>query len=310
MTTITFCVIIGVMDENEILLEIIRSLFGQEKHYYASKGQISVNCPYCDDGKNKGNLEINIHEHVYKCWACSEYNGTHGVLGKLIDIFGTKNQKKTYDLFKPDEHKTKQVEYKKLKLPKEFISIKDANPLHIPHKEVLKYIKTRGITDEMVEKYNIGFATDGEYGGRIIIPSYGLDDEINYFVSRAWFKTKNKYKNPEYPKETIIFNEKLIKWDEPIYLCEGAIDGFFTPNSVVLLGKVLSDLLFNTIYDKATSDVIICLDADAWKDAQKLYNQLNGGRLRGRVKILKLPKDSDIADLRGKIDDYFYEMSY
>ena len=49
---------------------------------------------------------------------------------------------------------------------------------------------------------------------------------------------------------------------------------------------------------------------DAWKDAQKLYNQLNGGKLRGRVKILKLPKDSDIADLKGKIDDYYYEMSY
>ncbi|CAB4129704.1 DNA primase [uncultured Caudovirales phage] len=298
------------MDEDEILLEIIRDLFGKEKHYYASKGQISINCPYCDDGKNKGNLEININEHVYKCWSCGQENGTHGVLGKLIDIFGTKNQKKTYDIFKPEEHKSKHVELKKLKLPKEFISIKDANPLHIPHREVLKYIKSRGITDEMIEKFNIGFATDGDYGGRIIIPSYGMDDEINYFISRAWFNTKNKYKNPEYPKETIIFNEKLIDWNKPIYLCEGAIDGFFTPNPVVLLGKILHDLLFETIYTKAKSDVIICLDADAWKDAQKLYNQLNGGKLRGRVKILKLPKDSDIADLKGKIDDYFYEMSY
>jgi DNA primase len=206
------------MDEDEILLEIIRDLFGKEKHYYASKGQISINCPYCDEGRNKGNLEININEHVYKCWSCSDSNGTHGVLGKLIDIFGTKNQKKTYDIFKPEEHKSKHVELKKLKLPKEFISIKDANPLHIPHREVLKYIKTRGITDEMIEKFNIGFATDGDYGGRIIIPSYGMDDEINYFISRAWFKTKNKYKNPEYPKETIIFNERLIDWEKPIYL--------------------------------------------------------------------------------------------
>ena len=129
------------MDEDEILLEIIRDLFGKEKHYYASKGQISINCPYCDEGRNKGNLEININEHVYKCWSCSDSNGTHGVLGKLIDIFGTKNQKKTYDIFKPEEHKSKHVELKKLKLPKEFISIKDANPLHIPHREVLKYIK-------------------------------------------------------------------------------------------------------------------------------------------------------------------------
>ncbi len=140
------------MEDNEILVDIVRDLFGKEKNYYASKGQISVNCPYCDEGNNKGNLEINIYEHVYKCWACSETNGTHGPLGKLIDIFGTKRQKKTYDLFKPEELKQKDVWVKKLTLPKEFVSFKDINPLHIPHKEALKYVKSRGITDEMIKK--------------------------------------------------------------------------------------------------------------------------------------------------------------
>ena len=86
------------MDENEVLIDMMRDLFGKEKHFYQSKGQVSFNCPYCDDGKNKGNLEININEHVYKCWSCAETNGTHGVLGKLIDIFGTKRQKKIYDV--------------------------------------------------------------------------------------------------------------------------------------------------------------------------------------------------------------------
>ena len=298
------------MDDNEILVDIVRDLFGKEKHYYASKGQISVNCPYCDDGNNKGNLEINIYEHVYKCWSCSETNGTHGPLGKLIDIFGTKRQRKTYDLFKPEELKQKEAWVKKLTLPKEFVSFKDINPLHIPHKEALKYIKSRGITNEMIEKYNIGFACEGEYMGRVIVPSYDMNDELNYFVSRAWFKTKNKYKNPEAPKETIIFNEKLIDWTKPIYLCEGVFDGFFTPNPVILLGKVLHDLLFETIYTKAESDVIICLDEDAWENAKKLYNTLNGGKLRSRVKIIKLPKDKDVAEVRGNIDDYFYQMKY
>ena len=68
--------------------------------------------------------------------------------------------------------------------------------------------------------------------------------------------------------------------------------------------------MFDAIYNKAESDVIICLDEDAWNNAKKLYNTLNGGRLRGKVKILKLPKDSDVAELRGNIDDYFYKMTY
>ena len=143
------------MEENEVLVDMMRDHFGKEKHYYPSKGQISFNCPYCDDGKNKGNLEVNINEHVYKCWSCSESNGTHGVLGKLIDTFGTKRQRKIYDVFKPEEYKTREKERPKLHLPKEFTSFKDINPLHIPHKEALKYIKSRGITDQMIEKYNM-----------------------------------------------------------------------------------------------------------------------------------------------------------
>ena len=61
---------------------------------------------------------------------------------------------------------------------------------------------------------------------------------------------------------------------------------------------------------KAQGNLIICLDGDAWKDAQKVYNILNGGRLSGKVKILKLPTDKDVAELKGNIDDYYFDMKY
>ena len=40
----------------------------------------------------------------------------------------------------------------------------------------------------------------------------------------------------------------------------------------------------------------------------KLYHTLNGGVLYDRIKILKLPKDKDVCDLRGQIEDYYYEI--
>ena len=52
-------------------------------------------------------------------------------------------------------------------------------------------------------------------------------------------------------------------------------------------------------------NIIIALDGDAYKDAVKLYHELNGGTLYGRIKIIKLPVDKDVCDLLGKIDDYF-----
>ena len=298
------------MEEQEVLVDLFRDMLGKEKQYYPSKGQIAFNCYACDEGRNKGNLEVNIHHHVYKCWSCCEINGTQGALGKLVDIVGNKKQKKLYNVFKPAEVQKEKRERANLKLPREYISFEDFNPLHVPHKQAKNYLASRGINDEIIKKYKIGFASDGEYAGRIIVPSFDKDGELNFFVSRAWFKTKSKYKNPQAPKELIIFNESLIDWNAPIFLCEGVFDSFFLPNSIPLLGKVLPDLLFTELYEKSKNDIIICLDGDAWENSKKIYNQLNGGKLNGKIKILKLPTDKDVCDLKGEINNFYYKMNY
>jgi hypothetical protein len=48
-----------------------------------------------------------------------------------------------------------------------------------------------------------------------------------------------KYKNPEVQKEIIIWNEYNIKWEDPVYIVEGAFDSIFLPNSVPMLGKFI-----------------------------------------------------------------------
>jgi hypothetical protein len=119
-----------------------------------------------------------------------------------------------------------------------------------------------------------------------------------------------KYKNPKSEKDKIIFNEYLIDWNKDITLVEGVFDSVFVPNSIPLLGKHISDLLLNTIYSKTKGNVIICLDSDAWDKSVELYNELNGGELWGRVRLIKLPNGKDIADLRGKIEsEYFFNVS-
>jgi DNA primase len=148
----------------------------------------------------------------------------------------------------------------------------------------------------------------GDFAYRIIVPSFNTEGVMNYFIARAWVSKKMKYKNPTVPKDEIIFNEGLIDWNKDIYVCEGAFDSFFLDNPLVMLGKKMSDLIFNTIYNKANGNIIICLDEDAWTDALKLYHTLNGGRLYNKIKIIKPPKDMDVADLRGKIDEYYYEI--
>jgi DNA primase len=298
-----------VQDEQEIVADIVRSFLGKEKLHYESKGQYSFNCPYCDQAQNKGNLEVNVFKHVYKCWACGDSNGTHGVLGKLIDEFGTKKQKKIYSLFKPEEDKKPEPKKTKFRLPEGYTEFKNSNPIYPVYKQAMNYLKERNITQDIIEKYKVGFCDKGDFIGRIIIPSFDQDGNPNYFIARSWDKkTRSKYKNPQAEKDKIIFNESLIDWNEDIYICEGVFDAVFLPNSIPMLGKTMSKLLFETLYEKAKGDIIICLDADAWVNAVKLYHILNGGLLYGKIKIIKLTGDNDVADLKGDIDSYYYNM--
>ena len=188
-------------EEIDALIELLRDVLGKEHQHYASKGQISFDCPVCseekglDKGDGKGNLEINYAKHVYKCWACGETMGTHGPLGKLFDRFGSKKQKKLYNLIKPEEFKQEEVKRHKLKLPEGYTTFKDSNPIFIPHREALNYLKSRGISEEQIEKYKIGYTVKGDYAYRIIIPSYDREDNLNYFIARSWANKKMKYKN-------------------------------------------------------------------------------------------------------------------
>lgn len=302
-------------DEVEVLVELLTDVLGEPKQHYESKGQISFDCPVCaeekglDIGDGKGNLEINYIRHVYKCWACGETHGTHGPLGKLFDGYATKQQKKIYNLIKPEELQLQDKKRVRLRLPEGFTTFKDSNPRFIPHIEAYKYLQSRGINDEMIEKYNIGYTVQGEFAYRVIIPSFDKDGILNYFVGRAWVNKKMKYKNPaSVPKDEIIFNEKLIDWDKDIFLVEGAFDSFFLPNPLVMLGKKMSKLIFETLYLKANGNIIICVDGDAWQDGLKMYHELNGGRLYNKIKIVKLPNDKDVCDLRGNIEEYYYEI--
>jgi len=297
------------------IVDLLIEILGDYKYHNEYNGQMAFSCPICsyeikglDELDGKGNLEVNYKQGVYKCWSCAETHDTHGRLHYLVKKYGTPRQLKKFGLLIPNEPGEEEKKlYKKVRLPKEFISFKTAsNGIKLTHhyKRAYNYLKERNVTDEMIEKFNIGFCYEGKYANRIIIPSYDSDEILNYFVARSYeTRPYRKYDNPEAEKQIIIFNEYLINWNEPIYIVEGPFDSIFVPNSIPMLGKKLSDLLFNMLYEKAKK-VVIVLDGDAFVDAEKLYHKLNGGRLFGKIWISKLPKDKDIADLQGDLTNY------
>lgn len=297
------------------VFEILEDIFGDYKNHSDYKSQVSFDCPVCsydikglDHGDGKGNLEVNYRYGVYKCWVCAESHETHGSIYKLIKKYGNAKQLKKYLLLKPEEQDegVKKV-YNQIKLPSEFIPFRDASfgmKLTPGYKQAYNYIKRRNITDLMLQIYNIGFCATGIYENRIIIPSYDENNRLNYFIARSYLNnTKMKYKNPQAQKEIIIFNEKLIDWNETVYIVEGAFDSIFIPNAIPMLGKFMSEHLFSKLYNNAKK-IIIVLDPDAYNDQERLYHRLNCGKLMGKVWSIKLEGDKDIADLKGDLSEY------
>jgi len=300
-------------DTHSLLYGVIEDILGKPRKKNDHRQQYGFDCPVCSaekgkyDGDGKGNLEVNLRKGVYHCWACGETHHTHGSVKKLIRKFGTKRHIRKLKHLGIDVEtiktstKVRNV-IEDLQLPEFFVSFQEGNKRSLEYKQAWNYLtKQRKLSENTIFKYRMGFTTDGKYGGRIILPSYDKDDKLNYWVGRTYTNQKPKYYNPDSDKEEIIFNECCLNWDSTIYLVEGPFDHIVVHNSIPMLGKEISDKLMHSLFHKATSDIVILLDGDAWRNTKDLYGKLNVGKLHGRVKVVRLKGDDDIADINEKL---------
>ena len=290
-----------------MIVKILENFLGDHKKHNEDRCQVSFDCPACaadkmlDGGDGKGKLEINYKKGVFKCWVCSYKNGMHGPIEKLIKNYGNKINLRDYQLVKPentyqeDAYEDKEVH---VALPKEFISLAKCSHYEPKYYYAIKYLKERGITDEIIEEFNIGYAHEGLYKDRIILPSYDEFGDVNFFVARSFSKwTKPKYLNPVAEKQYIVFNHNKVNFDATIYLVEGAFDHIVTPNSIPLLGKILTHKIKQLLLENAKADVVVLLDDDAYHDAIAIYKELDFGELKGRIKICKPPQGHDSSSI-------------
>ncbi len=294
------------MDQNNgLIFDILTQILGEPRTHYESKGQASWDCPVCDNERHKSNFEVNYFKNVYQCWSCAETENTHGSIYKLIKTWGTKQQLSTYKLLCPDSFHQQQPTIDTTKvfagIPVGFTKFSDGDQATFDYKQAYNYIIGRGFTDETLNKYNIGYTTVGKYHHRIIVPSHNINGEVDYFSARSYVGSARKYDNPDCPKELIIFNEFYIDWTKDVYLFEGALDHLAVENSIPMLGKKMSELLWSRLYDNAKANIIIGYDPDAMNSVKKLYKLLDGGKLKGRIKALIYKSDHDICELHKRL---------
>lgn len=258
--------------EYTFLLGAVENVLG--KSYKRAKDNYAFHCPFCNHRKPK--LEINLNtndkgENPWECWVCETKGRTVRSLLKQLKISGPQAQEVLQYIKKGEE-----VEYqvvKTIELPKEFQPLYYAPTTSFSANIARKYLYDRGVTDNDIMKYNIGYCIAGEFSDRIIIPSYDQNNQLNFYVARSFNRSYAKYKNPEVSKDIIVF-ENLINWNQPIIICEGVFDAMaIRRNAVPILGKNISKALLKKIVSSKVKEIYIALDKDALKKAVKFCEQ-------------------------------------
>ena len=264
---------------NQFLVTTLNKILGTGRS--TSRGNYAYDCPFC---KRKGKFEIQLEvnktgKNPWHCWVCNSKGNYLGSLLKKIDtpreIYSQiKSQLKNQNIFLLEKEETSTPI---LEFPKEFKSLQKVSKYDILGRHALVYLKNRGITQQDIIKYNIGYCETGKYANRIIFPI--LDNNFNtiYFSGRL-IENENtsgkKYKNPPVSRD-IIANEHLINWDLPIILCEGILDAIsIKRNAIPLLGKNIQKQLLKKLATSKTQKIYIALDKDAIKQSLKYCEYL------------------------------------
>lgn len=262
------------MRDYAFLLAELEGVLGKSKK--AAGDNHAFHCPFCNHHKPK--LEVNLNttdegKNRWNCWVCNTRGTTIFSLLKQLKLPKDHAQQILKFVHK-GEYSNYNESAVKLELPKEYQPLYSASTTSVVANTVKKYLYDRGLTDIDFIKYQIGYATTGEYGGRIIIPSYDRSNNLNYFVARSFEGSFYKYRNPSSSKDVIFF-ENLINWDQPIIICEGVFDAIaIRRNAVPILGNTLSKSLQIKIATSSVSDIYIALDKDALDKALKYSEQL------------------------------------
>jgi len=265
--------------ENQII-KILKKYLGEHKKH--SSIQYSFVCPKCKKS-DRYKLQVNVKKNMFHCWVC-EYKGRNIVsLLKNLQASVTDMQELAKLLGVPEIKEIEDTQYKRISLPCDF------NSLLMPRKTiyakaVYDYAIKRKLTPQIMAMYNLGYSLEEKYLNYLIIPSYNISGELNYFQARNIIDDdwRSKFLNPHVERNKIIPFELYVDWNEPIIIVEGFFDINHYLNCLPLLGSAIVKKdegipkLVLTLLECQTPKVFIMLDPDAIKKAHDicriLYN--------------------------------------
>lgn len=278
--------------------DLIVSIFGEGTTSGDGK-DIAVFCPTCKKSpksKKKRKLSISIETGIYHCWVCESKGKS---LAKFIkhEIPNFKDLEKVREFFGTEIVDGETVEEEiKLSLPEDFrLVVLDNNRTT---RIIKKYLFNRGMTEEDLYRFKVGYSEDFGFENRAIFPSFDSDLNLNFYVTRTVDQKIKfaKYRNCDASKKDIIFNEHLIDWKKPVIIVEGIFDAVKAGNnSIPILGSWID--MQHQVFKKLVqnqSDVFLGFDPDAKEKEIKVAKNLMSHGIS--VKLIQ-NSEKDLGDM-------------
>lgn len=258
-----------------------------------SKGNIAVKCPFCKHHKLK--LEVKLDTGIWHCWVC---NSRGGSLKSLLQRAGYTPLIVSEAKQLPFKNKPKIKEFKEkpnFKLPNGFIPLTEQSDDFYGRKAYNYLVNKRGLTYGDIVKYDIGYVSEGELHGYIVIPNYDYDGVLNYYTTRSYLPSKQSFKNPPLDRDIIGF-ELQLNWNMPIVVVESALNAITgAVNTTPMYGKFMTQALIEGVFENDVKDIIIALDPDAKKQSAEYINQFkNAGK---EVYYIDFPDGKDLNEM-------------
>lgn len=165
------------------------------------------------------------------------------------------------------------------------------------------YMMGRGFNVNKLTMRGIGYCTNGDYMGCIILPFYQAGQLI-YFTARRFVNLSGqKFKNPSLDdfgigKSMIMYNcDSLVTYNK-VYIVESVTNALTLGlNAIALGGKVISEYQLSLIVRSPVKRLTIVLDNDAHTRAIEIGMKLANFK---KIKIINPPDERDVNDLGRK----------
>lgn len=306
------------------LLKLLKSALGgytQQGHEYNFK------CPFCLErgSDHVGTLHVNLNKNAAICHSCRF--GTRNVLYIIRDVLGYMphggaDAERDLVLLSTKKSKFKKQVRRKLWPKQEEAQI---IPLPMEFKRLLlpaegriasimyRYLKWRGVTDEQIDDYGVGYCVTGDFAGYLVFPYYQGGLPV-YFTTRAVLTaTGKKSLNPEADRRWYLYNYDRAIRQKHIMLVEGPLDAIRVGRAAIAVGgKVLLDEQIDLLDRDHIEEITVVFDSDAHRETEmacvKLVNRLPGKRIT-YILLEKGDPDDNADDFDELLEDRI-DMSF